>query len=275
MDEACALIRLQNETGLVLAVTYPYSYYPMVRQARDMIRAGKIDEIRQAHIEYFQEWETAAITPDKENYQRAQWRRDRSKVGRASTTVDIGTHAFHLLHHVTGLPISDLRADFHVCGAPKAMEDTAFMNLRFANGAPGTLIVTQAAPGNYCGLRIRIFGEKGGIEWDQERPEYLHVNYLDQPRQTIVRGHGSGVTDSAVRLVHLPRGHGEALSDAWGNLYTEAAVAIAARRDGISLPQGLLTVSTAIDGARGVKFVDAAADSHEAGGIWTGCWFDN
>lgn len=274
INDAIELVQLQRQTGLVLAITYPYSYHAMIRQAREMIHAGKIGKVTQAHVEYFQEWETAPITPDKASFKRAQWRRDREKVGRASTTADIGTHAFHLLHYVTGEPIVELRADFHVCGAPKPMEDTALMTLRLANGAPATLMITQAAPGNYCGLRIRVFGEKGGIEWDQEKPEYLHVNYLNEPEQTIVRGAGSGVVSAAARLTRLPRGHGEALSDAWGNLYTELAVAIAARREGMELPDGLLTLATAIDGARGVKFVEAAADSHEAGGVWTKCWLE-
>jgi predicted dehydrogenase len=154
------------------------------------------------------------------------------------------------------------------------MEDTAFMNVKLGNGAPGTIWITQAAPGNYCALRLRIFGLKGGIEWDQEFPEQLRVNYLNAPEQVIVRGHGSGVLPAAQRLVHLPRGHGEALTDAWGNLYTELAIAIAARREKQALPEGFLEIVTAEDGARGVKFIGACADSHEAGGAWTKCWID-
>jgi predicted dehydrogenase len=143
-----------------------------------------------------------------------------------------------------------------------------------ANGVPGTLWVTQAAPGNYCALHIRIFGETGGIEWDQEKPEYLRYNRLNDVERVIVRGNASGVLPAAERLVHLPRGHGEALSDAWGNLYTEIALAVTARRDGEKLPDGLIELPTAMDGARGVKFIEAAADSHEAGGVWTKCWLD-
>jgi predicted dehydrogenase len=271
LDDALALVRLQRETGLILALTYPYPYHAMVRQAREMIRGGAIGRVRQVHVEYMQDW---ATEPDDPSFKGARWRRDPKKVGRASATGDIGTHAFQLAHFVTGLPIVELRAEFHVCGAPKPMEDTAFMHIRLAGGVPGTLWVTQAAPGNYCALRIRVFGEKGGIEWDQELPEFLRVNYLNQPRQTIVRGNGAGVLPAAERLVHLPRGHGEALSDAWGNLYTEIAIAIAARRSGTAVPEGLLSYPNAIDGARGVRFVEAAADSHEAGGVWTKCWLD-
>jgi predicted dehydrogenase len=271
LEDALTLVKLQQTTGLVLAMTYPYPYHAMARQARHMILAGKIGHVRQVHVEYVQDWATA---PDDPTFKGALWRRDPKKIGRASATGDIGTHAFHLVNYVTGQPITDLRADFHVCGAPKAMEDTAFMTIKLANGAPGTLWVTQAAPGNYSGLRIRVFGERGGIEWDQEEPEHLRVNYLNEPEQVIVRGNASGVLPAAERLVHLPRGHGEALTDAWGNLYTELAIAIASRRDGATVPEGLIELPTAIDGARGVKFIEAAADSHEAGGAWTKCWLD-
>jgi predicted dehydrogenase len=271
LDDALQLVRLQRETGLVLGMTYPYTFHAMVRQARHMVSAGKIGAVRQVHVEYVQDWATAPVDP---TFKGALWRREPSKMGRASATGDIGTHAFHLANYVTGLPITDVRAEFHVCGAPKKMEDTAFMNIRLANNVPGTLWVTQAAPGNYSGLRLRVFGETGGIEWDQEKPEYLRANYLNEPEQVIVRGHGSGVYPAVGRLVHLPRGHGEALSDAWGNLYTELAIAVEARREGRELPHGLLEISTAADGARGVKFIEAAADSHEAGGVWTKCWID-
>jgi predicted dehydrogenase len=271
LDDALALVDLQRETGLVLAMTYPYPYHAMARQARHMILDGMIGKVRQVHVEYVQDWATA---PEDPTFKGAAWRRDPKKVGRASATGDIGTHAFNLLHYFTGQPITDVRAEFHVCGAPKAMEDTAFMNIRLGNGAPGTLWVTQAAPGNYCALRIRIFGESGGIEWDQENPEHLRFNRLNDVERVVVRGNASGVVPSAERLVHLPRGHGEALTDAWGNLYTEIAIAVGARREGKQVPEGLIELPTAIDGARGVKFIEAAADSHEAGGAWTKCWLE-
>jgi len=128
--------------------------------------------------------------------------------------------------------------------------------------------VTQAAPGNYCSLRFRIYGEKGGLWWDQEFPEHLRYTPLNQPEQIIVRGHGAGVLPPSERMVLLPRGHGESLSDAWGNLYAEIAMAVEARREGKSLASDLLTVPDVHTGARGVHFVNAAADSHEAGGEW-------
>jgi predicted dehydrogenase len=271
VEDALELVRLRRETGVFLGMTYPYTFLPMVRQLRHMVLSGAIGDVRQVLVEYAQDW---ATTPEDPSFKGAAWRRDPKKVGRASATGDIGTHAFHMMHYVTGQPITDVRADFHVCGAPKNMEDTAFMNAKLGNGAPGSIWITQAAPGNYCGLRVRIFGLKGGLEWDQENPERLRVNYLNEPEQIILRGHGAGMLPAAQRLVHLPRGHGEALSDAWGNLYIELAIAIMARRKGSTLDRGFLELTGAEDGARGVKFIDACADSHAAGGAWTRCWID-
>jgi predicted dehydrogenase len=271
MADALDLLQLTRKNKLFLGMTYPYTFHAMVRQARHMIMSGAIGDVRQVLVEYPQEWGTA---PDDPSFKGAIWRRDPARVGRTSATGDIGTHAFHLMNFVTGQPITKVRAEFHNCGAPKQMEDTAFMNVRLANGAPGSIWITQAAPGNYCRLTIRVFGLKGGIEWNQEHPEHLRVNYLDQPEQTIVRGHGAGVLPSVQRLIHLPRGHGETMTDAWGNMYTEFALAVEARRNGKTLPKDYIEISTPEDGVRGVKFIDACADSNEQGNSWQDCWID-
>jgi predicted dehydrogenase len=271
IEDAQALVALQGKTGLVVGVTYAFAFHAMVRQARHMVLSGQIGTLRQVHVEYMQEW--SCLAPQAPPM-TTPWRQDTRKVGRASAVSDIGTHAFHLATYVTGQPITELKASLHVCGPPRSLEDTAFMNIRLANGAPGTIVLTQAAPGNYCALRIRVFGDKGGIEWDQERPEYLKVSFLNQPDQMIVRGKQGAMLPSVERMSHLPSGHGEALSNAWANLYTEFAVAIAARRSGETLPDGLVEFPTALDGARGVKFIHAAVDSHESGGAWMPCWLE-
>ena len=265
-DDCSALVARQKETGLVFAITHPYTYHPLVRQAREMVAAGTIGAVRQALVEYAQDWATLPYDP---GFRSLPWRLDPSRVGRSSTTADIGTHAHQVIEFVTGLEIRQLRADFHVCGAPKGMEDTAFLNLRFENGAPGSMWVTQAAPGNYCALTFRVYGEKGGLAWDQESPDELRFTPIDEPEQIIVRGPGSGVVPAAERMVLLPRGCGGGTTDAWCNLYTEIAIAVEARRYGRTLPAGLLAIPDVHNGARGVEFVNAAADSHEAGGVWT------
>lgn len=264
-EEATALADAAREKGIYFAVTYPYVFHPMVRQMRAMVDTGMVGEVRQALVEYAQDWGTEPDDPDNAT---VAWRRDPTKVGRTSATGDIGTHALHMIEYATGQQATKIRADFHVCGADKAMEDTAFINLRFANGAPGSMWVTQAAPGNYCGLRIRIYGEKGGLQWDQEFPEHLKFTPLNQPEQIIVRGHGAGVVAAAERMITLPRGHGESLSDAWGNLYSEIAIGIEAHQAGVTLPDGLIDVPSVTTGVRGVQFVNAAADSDAAGGVW-------
>ncbi|AWM29801.1 Gfo/Idh/MocA family protein [Sinorhizobium fredii] len=265
VSDARELVELQRATDRLVIMTYPYAHHAMVRQAKHMIRNGAVGTVRQAHVEYVQEWATAPFPSDAKG---AMWRQDPEKVGRASATGDIGTHAYHLLHTMTGQDIARLRAEFHTCGAVKAMEDTAYVTFRLENGAPGILWVTQAAPGQYCGLRIRVWGDRGGLEWDQEKPEVLRYVPLGEQEQIFVRGHGSGIVPEAERLIHLPRGHGEALVDAWANLYAEAGVAVAARRAGYALPKDSVELSGAEDGLKGMLFIDACADSHEFGGSW-------
>jgi predicted dehydrogenase len=266
LSDALDLVRRQRETGLVFGVTYVYAAHVMVRQAREMIRAGMLGDIRQIHVEYFQEW-ALGLSGEGPN---KPWRLDPAKVGPAFTVFDIGTHAMHLAAFATGLEVEQVRAMFAVSGKPKPLEDTAFMHLRFAGGAPGTLMVSQAAGGTQCGLRLRVFGTEAGLEWDQENPEFLRFTPLDQPTQVIGRGYGAGMKEAALRFVRMPRGHPEALTDAWANLYIEMAVAIEARRNGVALPEGLLAYPTVLDGARGVKFVEAAVESNQTG-QWVDC----
>ncbi len=268
LGDALDLVERQRRSGLVFAVTYSFAAHAMVRQARAMVREGAVGQVRQVHVEYFQEW---ALPAPATLSKGAEWRLDRSRVGAGFTTGDIGTHAYHLACFVSGLAAEQVRADFHVSGYPKPMEDTAFMHLRFAGGVPGTLMVSQAAAGTQCGLRVRIFGDKAGLEWDQENPEYLRFNPVNAPSQTISRGFGAGMGVVASRFVRMPRGHPEALTDAWANLYTEFAIAVEARRNGETVPDGLLEYPTIRDGALGVKFVEAAAQSSEAGGVWVDC----
>jgi predicted dehydrogenase len=265
LDDARALVAAQRRSGVVFGVTHAFAAHAMVRQAREMIAEGALGTLRQVHVEFLQGF--SALPPDPTRKGHA-WRLDPARVGRSSTTADIGTHAHHLASFVTGLPMTRLRAEFHVCGAAKPLDDTCFMHVRYRGDVPGTLIASQAAIGNYCGLRLRIYGEQGGLEWDQEVPEYLRLTRPDRPDEIISRGRGAGVLPAADHFVRLPRGHPEALTDAWANLYSEFAVAIAARREGTELPEGLLAFPDLTDGVRGVAFVEAAVASHEAGGSW-------
>ena len=267
--EAEALANTALAGDHFFAVTYPYIFHAMARQARAMVAAGMIGAVRQAHVEYVQEH---AAGPTSQGTGR--WRDDPQKSGRTGVTGDIGTHAFHLLTHVADRPARKVSARFHQCGTATGLEDTAFMQLEMEGGIPATLWCTQAAPGNACGLRLRIYGEAGGIEWDQQEPEFLRHTPLGQPTSIISRGHGAGMLPEAERLVRLPRGHAEALPDAWCNLYTEIAVALDAKAKGVTLEPSTVLVPDVVDGARGVFFSEAAADSAAADGAWRDCWWE-
>lgn len=271
LDDALDLVRRQEKTGLIFGVTYAYAAHAMVRQARDMVRQGMLGKIRQIHVEYFQEW--ALVAPEKAGA-GAVWRIKPDLVGRAFTTGDIGTHCHHLGTFVADLPMERVRAEFHTLGPDKPLEDTAFMHVRYQGGVPGTIMISQVAAGTHCGFRIRVFGDRASLEWSQENPEFLHFKPFDAPAQMLSRGEGAGISASAARFVHMPRGHPEALSDAWGNLYEEFAIAIASRRDGTTLPDGILDYPTAWDGALGVKFIEACANSAETDGAWCSCLID-
>jgi len=263
VEDAKMLVAVQHETGTSLTMTYPFSHHAMVRQARALIAEGRVGAIRQVHVEYLQDWNIAA--QDESN--RA-WRQDPAVVGRSSIVGDIGTHAYHLLHTVTGLDVARVRADMFVCGGAKPQPDTAHIGLRLTNGAPAIMHLSNAVIGQYCGLRIRVWGDAGALEWDQEYPEQLRFIPLEEEEHIFVRGAKQGIRPEAEHLIHLPRGHGETLTDAWANLYAEAGVLVASRRSGRDLGLGALVLSGAGDGLRGMEFIDACADSFEAGGQW-------
>ncbi len=208
LTEAEHLEKLAREKGLAFAVCYTMSCYPMIRQAREIVASGILGRINQIHVEFMQDW----MTPDNAaEAPHVKWRLDPKISGPTSCVGDIGTHAAHLAQFVSGLAITSLRADFHVCGAPKTLEDTAFMTVRYDGGVPGTLMATRQAPGNRGGLRLRIFGSLGGLEWDMEDCDRLRLNIFGQPDQILTRGHGHGLSPRTERFVRTGRGFPEGL----------------------------------------------------------------
>jgi predicted dehydrogenase len=266
--EAAELVRLTWQTGQVFAVCYTMASFPMVRQAREIVRTGGIGKVKQIHVEFMQDW---MVPEDVAQADHVKWRLDPAKSGATSCTGDIGTHAAHLASFVSGLEMTHLRAEMHVCGAPKPLEDTVFMMTRYADEVPGTLMATRLAPGNRGGLRLRVFGSEGGVEWDMETPELLKFNRYGEPDRVLSRGHGHGIGPGVERFVRTARGFSEGIIEAWGNLYTEFALAVAARHDGIALPPEWLNHPTVEQGAQGVRFIEAAVESHKAGGAWVNC----
>jgi predicted dehydrogenase len=265
LADALDLIEARRRSGLVFGVTHAFAAYPMVRQARAMVRDGALGPIRQVHVEYVQEWLTEPLPPD---HKQAAWRLDPARSGPVGCTGDIGTHAHHLATFVSGLRMTRLRADLLVCGAPKGLDDTVFVNARYEGGVPGLLWATQVAPGNSCGLRLRVYGARAGLEWDQENPEALKFDVFGEPTRILSRGVGAGIGPAAIRLTRTPRGHPEGWIEAWANLYLEFAVAIDARRNGREVPGERLDYPTVEDGARGMQFIEAVVMSSRAGGSW-------
>ncbi len=263
--EAETLAALGASSGVPFAVGYVMSCFPMVRQAREIVADRGVGKINQIHVEFLQDWMTP---PDAGVAPHVRWRLDPAKSGRSSCTADIGTHAAHLAEFVSGLTLTNVRAEMHVCGAPKPLEDTVFMFTRFDEAVPGTLMATRLAPGNRGGLRLRIFGSEGGIEWDLEDADRLKFNRFGEPDRVLTRGNGQGVSPSTERFVRTGRGFPEGIIEAWANLYTEFAMAVAAHKDGIAPPADWLGLPMVDDGAVGVRFVEAAVNSAQADGTW-------
>lgn len=263
--EAEDLMRLTEASNVVFGVSYVMSCYPMIRQAREIVAQGTLGHINQIHVEFMQDW---MVPESSHEAPHVQWRLDPKASGPTSCVGDIGTHAAHLASFVSGLSLSHVRAEFHVCGAPKPLEDTVFMMTRYEDRVPGTLMATRLAPGNRGGLRLRIFGSKAGLEWDMEDAERLKLSVFGQPDQVLSRGHGHGISPQTERYVRTGRGFPEGLIEAWANLYTELAMAVAASEDGFSPPKNWLSLPQVTDGARGVQFIHATVRSNENGGQW-------
>ena len=266
LDDARDLVRRVRASGLVFCTTYNYSAYPMVRQARAMVADGELGELRLAQVEYIQP--QLAVRPDLE--EPDYWRFQAERSGPSAILGDIGTHAYHLLHSVTGAEPRSLSADVGPVVPGRRFDDTAGVLLRYANGARGILWVTQAAAGAEHGLRFRIHGAEGGLEWQQEDPTWLAHMRLENTRVMLSR-QGPGLKPAAERASRINIGHPEGFHEAFANLYSDVAEAVAARLTGTAADPLALDFPTVEDGARGLAFVTAAKASADAGGAWTDC----
>lgn len=255
-----------DSTRRILAVTYNYSGYPLVRQAKDMIASGELGELRVVQVEYAQDWLTTPL--EAECQKQAAWRTDPEKGGVAGAVGDIGTHAFHLAEFVTGLQVAQIAADLSTHVAGRSLDDNAQMLLRFANGARGALWTSQVAPGNENGLRLRIYGEKGGLEWLQEAPNHLRFTAHEQAPQLIARG-GAGAGPAAAMATRIPAGHPEGYIEAFAQVYRDIGELIAAADEKIAPSANALLVPTVKDGVRGVRFIHAAVESSKRNAAWT------
>lgn len=261
LDDAVALEKLGRESGRFVGVTYTYSGYPMVHEARVRVSRGEIGTVRTVQVEYPLEWMATAIE-QKGNVQAA-WRTDPKKNGRGGSIGDIGTHAYHLAGFVTGLKLQSLTADLATFVEGRALDDNAHVLMRYEGGARGLLWSSQVALGNSNGVRLRVFGETGSLSWYQEQPNELILAPLDGRVQTLKRGAEDLSEDAKVRT-RTPPGHPEGYLEAFANLYAGFAEAVRARREGRT-PSALgQNLPVAYDGLKGVAFVEAVVDSHEA-----------
>ena len=266
LEDARDLVARVRASDLVFCTTYNYSAYPMVRQARAMVGDGEIGELRLAQVEYIQP--QLAVRPDLDDPD--YWRFIAERSGPSAILGDIGTHAWHLLHSVTRMEPQAVSADVSAVVPGRRFDDTAGVLLRYANGARGVLWVTQAAAGAEHGLKFRIHGADGGLEWHQEDPSWLTHMRLGEPRRMLSRG-GPGLKPAAERASRIAIGHPEGTHQAFANLYSDVAEAVAARITGTRADPLALDFPTVEDGARGLAFTTAAKASAEAGGAWTDC----
>ncbi|HLF42596.1 MAG TPA: Gfo/Idh/MocA family oxidoreductase [Acidimicrobiia bacterium] len=271
LDEALDLVDKVRQTGLVFCLTHNYTGYPMVRQARAMVEDGQLGEIRLVQVEYVQGGKAGENDPDPT--QRLPWRYDPVRGGPSLVMGDIGSHAHNLARFVAGIEVSEVSAEIGAIVPRRLVDDYGGAMLRFSNGARGTFWVTQAAAGVENCLRIRVSGTRGSLEWEQEKPTVLTFKPLTGPAETRTPN-GPGTLPLSARATRIVPGHPEGFHEAFANLYSDAAEAIAARRSGNQPDPLALHFPNEIDGAIGVKFVDAAIASSAAGGAWTSAVLD-
>ena len=271
LEDALDLVEIVRKTGLVFGLTHNYTGYPMVRQARDMVAAGELGRLRLIQVEYVQDWLSTKL--EDTGHKQAGWRTDPGRSGIGGSLGDIGTHAHNLAGFVGGLPLQKLAADLASFVPGRRLDDNAHVMLRYADGARGLLWASQVAPGNENALRLRVYGEKGGLDWSQEHPNQLRFAALGKAPQTLSRAAGT-LGAAAGHATRVPAGHPEGYLEAFANLYKDLAEQIRAKAEGREADPLSLFVPTVEDGARGVRFIHAAVESSNRGGVWVDATLD-
>ncbi|MFD1912422.1 Gfo/Idh/MocA family protein [Halodurantibacterium flavum] len=264
LADARRLVKAAEDAQALFILTHNYTAYPMVRQAKSMIEAGDLGSLRLVQVEYVQDWLTEAA--EETGSKQAGWRTDPARSGPGGATGDIGTHAFNLAEFVSGLKVESLAADLQSFVPGRRVDDNAHVLMRLEGGARGMLWCSQVAPGNENSLRLRIYGDKGGLEWAQEDPNYLWFTPFGQPKRLLTRN-GSGAGPAAQRLSRTPGGHPEGYLEGFANIYSEAAAAIRAHAAGEAPPEDV-TYPDVHQGLRGVGFIDACVRSSRRNGGW-------
>lgn len=265
-EQAIALQQKVAETGLLLAVTHTYSGYPMIKQAKQMIAEGTFGKIRKVYVEYPQGWLSSFV--ESSGSKQAAWRTDPKCSGIAGCMGDIGTHAAHLAEYVSGLKVTHLCADLQTFVEGRHLDDDGNVLLKFDNGATGVLIASQVAAGEENAIRLRVYGEKGGIDWCQVDSNTLLVKWLDKP--TEIYRTGSGYVGSfAAHNTRVPAGHPEGYLEAFANIYRNFSLTLNAKLNGEAPTKEMLDFPTIAEGVRGMAFIDTVVASSKASEKWT------
>ncbi|WP_313154888.1 Gfo/Idh/MocA family protein [Sphingobacterium multivorum] len=271
VEEAKELQETVERTGRTLCLTHTYSGYPMVKQAKAMVKEGHFGKIRKIVVEYPQGW-LSRLT-EREGNAGAAWRADPKRSGKSLVMGDIGTHAAHLAEYVSGLKIQELCADLTTFVEGRLLDDDGSVLLRFENGAKGVLMASQISAGEENAVRIRIYGEKGGLEWANEDPNNLIIKMLDQPRQLYRTGNAYAapytLSSFATHNTRVPAGHPEGLLESFANIYRNFAATVTAKREGQIPTAEQQDFPTVYDGVRGMAFIDTVVKNNEGTEKWT------
>jgi predicted dehydrogenase len=265
LDEAKQLKAKLKETGLSLLLCHTYTGYPMVKQAKQFLKSGALGKIRKVYVEYPQGWLSTFL--EGTGQAQASWRTDPKKSGKAGSMGDIGTHAFNLAEYVTGLQVTHLCANINIVVEGRMLDDDGAAFLKFNNGATGVLMATQIAAGEENNVKIRVYGEKGGIEWKHEDANTLLVKWLDKPTE-IYRTGGGYNSSYAAHNTRTPAGHPEGFLEAFANMYRNFSLTLRARIDGEQPKEEWLDYPSVEEGVRGMAFVENVIESGKSEEKW-------
>lgn len=266
MDEAKELERLVKDKNILFGLTHTYTGYPLVKHARHLCREGALGKIKKVYVEYPQGWLSQNL--EQEGNKQASWRTDPKRSGKSGAMGDIGTHAENIVEFISDLKIESLSADLNIVMEGRPIDDDGAVFLRFNNGATGVLTATQIATGEENDLKVRIYGEKGGLEWTHSDPNSLKLKWLDRPLEILRAGAEKDLSPAALKNSRLPSGHPEGFIEAFANLYKNFAHQLRARKNNVDPDPDLLDVPTVHDGVKGMTFIDKVVESSKKNGEW-------
>jgi len=259
LEEAKLLQQKVEETGLILALTHVYTGYPAVKEAKDRVAKGEFGKLRRVFVEYTQGWLSERIELQGGN--NAGWRTDPKRSGKAGAVGDIGTHAWHLSEYITGLKVTEMCADLKAFAPGRPIDDDGAAFLKYEKGVTGVLTCTQIAAGEENNIRIRVYGEKGGLEWRQEEPNSLYLKWIDKPKEIIRMGNNGYIGDIAKYNTRTPGGHPEGFIESFANIYRNFATTLRTVKNGEKPTGKMLDFPNVYEGVRGMQFIETMVEA--------------